>query len=192
VSRARSTVVYRGRFPPRLRIASWWRRTTISSSRSRPPRASTPTRQHRSRYSKPVSTTRQSEPVPRRPPTPPSRRNRVSLPHTPVVGHESGAEVAPRLETASTRTASSSRRFLRPWSPRAQLPVPQQICTTNRSSRSPRTGSTLRTVPAVAPVTIRSPTLRRSRVRWPAARVEGRRLIRCERQHDLVSRARRP
>src|SRR6266498_3760175 len=57
-SNARSAVVYRGRFPPRLRIASWWRSTTISSSRSPPPRASTPTRKHRSRYSKHLSTTR--------------------------------------------------------------------------------------------------------------------------------------
>src|SRR6266511_3820752 len=47
-----------GRFPPRLRIASWRRSTTISSSRSPPPRASMPRRQHRSRYSKDISKTR--------------------------------------------------------------------------------------------------------------------------------------
>jgi hypothetical protein len=40
---------YRGRFPERLRIAGWWRSTMISSSRSRPPRTSTPRRTHRSR-----------------------------------------------------------------------------------------------------------------------------------------------
>jgi hypothetical protein len=56
-SNARLAVVYRGR-PPRLRIANWWRSTTISSSRSPPPRASTPTTQQRSRYSTHVSTTR--------------------------------------------------------------------------------------------------------------------------------------
>src|SRR6266508_657271 len=55
-SRARSTVVYRGRFPPRPRIASWWRKTTISSSLSPPPRTSTRTSQHRMRYSTHVDT----------------------------------------------------------------------------------------------------------------------------------------
>jgi len=57
-SKARSAVAYRGRFPPRLRIASWWRRTTISSSRSPPPRASNRTTPHKSRYSKRVSAAR--------------------------------------------------------------------------------------------------------------------------------------
>jgi hypothetical protein len=32
--------VYRGRLPPRLKIATWWRKTTTSSSRSPPSRAS--------------------------------------------------------------------------------------------------------------------------------------------------------
>jgi hypothetical protein len=49
---------YSGRFPPRLRIASWWRMTTASSSRSPPRRVSRPTSQHRSRYSKHITTTR--------------------------------------------------------------------------------------------------------------------------------------
>jgi hypothetical protein len=57
-SNARPAVVYGGRFPPRLRIANWWRSTTISSSRSPPPRASTRTTQQRSRYSTQISTTR--------------------------------------------------------------------------------------------------------------------------------------
>jgi hypothetical protein len=48
-SKARSALVYCGRFPPRLRIASWWRSTMSSSSRSRPARTSTRTRPHRSR-----------------------------------------------------------------------------------------------------------------------------------------------
>ena len=57
-SKARSAVLYCGRFPARLRITSWWRRTMISSSRSPPPRASTRTRPQSSRYSKDISTTR--------------------------------------------------------------------------------------------------------------------------------------
>src|SRR6266508_724978 len=47
----------RGHFPPRLRIPSWWRRTTISSSRSPPPRARARTTPRRSRWST-ISTTR--------------------------------------------------------------------------------------------------------------------------------------
>ena len=57
-SNARSAAVYCGRFPPRLKIATWWRRTTISSSRSPPPRASRRTQTQRSRYSKQLSKTR--------------------------------------------------------------------------------------------------------------------------------------
>src|SRR6266545_371956 len=47
----------RGHFPPRLRIPSWWRRTTFSSSRSPPPRARARTTPRRSRWST-ISTTR--------------------------------------------------------------------------------------------------------------------------------------
>jgi hypothetical protein len=81
-SNARSPVVYCGRFPPRPRIASWWRSTTISSSRSPPPRASTRTRQQKSRYSKHVSTTRSLNRLGRDHPHSRPRPNRIFLPHT--------------------------------------------------------------------------------------------------------------
>jgi hypothetical protein len=50
--------VYCGRFPPRLRIASWWRSTMISSSRSPPRLTSKPSRPQNSRYTNDISTTR--------------------------------------------------------------------------------------------------------------------------------------
>src|SRR6266508_701433 len=81
-SKARSTVVYCGRFPPRLRIASCWRSTTISSSRSPPPRASTPTRKQRSRYSKDISKTPSLNRPGRDHQHGRPGRNRISLPHT--------------------------------------------------------------------------------------------------------------
>ena len=47
---ARSAVMKRGRVPPRTRIFSWWRSTTVSSSSSsRPHRTSRRSSQHRSR-----------------------------------------------------------------------------------------------------------------------------------------------
>ena len=66
--------------PTAPEIASWWRSTTISSSRSPPPRASTPRRQHRSRYSKHVSTTRSLNMPGRDHQHAHPSRNRISLP----------------------------------------------------------------------------------------------------------------
>src|SRR5262249_47701166 len=56
-SKARSLLVYRGRLPPRLRIASCWRSTMISSSCSPARRTSRPRTARRSRYRNDTSTT---------------------------------------------------------------------------------------------------------------------------------------
>jgi hypothetical protein len=99
-SKARSPVVDRGRFPPRLRIASWSRSTTISGSRSPPPRARRPTRQHTSRYSKHISRTRSLNRPGRDHQHGRPGRNRISLPHT--LAKPSINEPAPRAECRSS------------------------------------------------------------------------------------------
>jgi hypothetical protein len=69
---ARSTLVCRGRFPLRLRIASWWRSTRISGSRPPPRRTSRPRSPQNNRYSPDITADAQSEPTRPRSPAAPS------------------------------------------------------------------------------------------------------------------------